>query len=126
MAVPGPAAMPAPLPLPVVGVDPEAAALAGAAAVAAATVQGDAGQVGSPRHGDEDEAQAVKRPRLIWTGALHKRFLEAVDKCGGVEKCLPKCIMKVGAAPSVVCAGSTWSASRLSGWGTAAGSVSVH
>lgn len=44
---------------------------------------------------DEDEARAVKKPRLIWTNALHKRFLEAVVKCGGVERALPKAIMKV-------------------------------
>lgn len=42
---------------------------------------------------DGDEAHAVKRPRLIWTKALHKRFLESVDKCGGLDHALPKAIM---------------------------------
>ncbi|GAB4815906.1 hypothetical protein N2152v2_002952 [Parachlorella kessleri] len=40
------------------------------------------------------DAQALKRPRLIWTDALHKRFVEALGKCGGVDKALPKAIMK--------------------------------
>lgn len=40
------------------------------------------------------EAQALKRPRLIWTANLHRRFLAALDKCGGVDKALPKAIMK--------------------------------
>jgi hypothetical protein len=44
---------------------------------------------------EDDDARAIKRPRLIWTSALHKRFLEAMDKCGGVDKSLPKAIMKV-------------------------------
>ena len=42
---------------------------------------------------DGDEAHAIKRPRLIWTKALHKRFLESVDKCGGLDHALPKAIM---------------------------------
>lgn len=50
---------------------------------------------GAASDGEEgDEARAVKRPRLIWTQALHKRFLEAVGKCGGVGRALPKAIMK--------------------------------
>lgn len=40
--------------------------------------------------------QAIKRPRLIWTATLHRRFVDALDKCGGVDKALPKAIMKVG------------------------------
>lgn len=43
---------------------------------------------------EADEARAVKRPRLIWTQALHRRFLQSVDKCGGVDRALPKAIMK--------------------------------
>jgi len=43
---------------------------------------------------DGDEARAVKKPRLIWTEALHRRFLESVGRCGGVERAQPKAIMK--------------------------------
>lgn len=41
-----------------------------------------------------EDARAVKRPRLIWTQGLHKRFLDSVEKCGGVDKALPKAITK--------------------------------
>ena len=47
--------------------------------------------------GTDDQApedHAMKRSRLIWTDTLHQRFLEAVDKCGGIEHALPKAIMK--------------------------------
>ena len=43
---------------------------------------------------EDDEARAVKRPRLIWTNALHRRFLDAVGRCGGVEHALPKAVMR--------------------------------
>lgn len=32
---------------------------------------------------------------LIWTDALHRRFLEALETIGGVDKAPPKAIMKV-------------------------------
>ena len=35
----------------------------------------------------------VKRSRLVWTDALHKKFLDAVERCGGIEQALPKAIM---------------------------------
>ena len=40
------------------------------------------------------EDHAMKRTRLIWTDTLHQRFLEAVERCGGIEHALPKAIMK--------------------------------
>ena len=48
---------------------------------------------------EEDEdgaggARAVKRPRLVWTPQLHKRFEEAINKLG-VDKAVPKTIMQV-------------------------------
>ena len=36
---------------------------------------------------------AVKRSRLVWTDNLHKKFLDAVERCGGIEHALPKAIM---------------------------------
>lgn len=41
-------------------------------------------------------APCLPRPRLIWTPALHRRFLESVEKVGGVDRALPKAVMKVG------------------------------
>jgi len=35
----------------------------------------------------------VKRSRLVWTDNLHKKFLDAVERCGGIEHALPKAIM---------------------------------
>lgn len=50
-------------------------------------------------------APCLPRPRLIWTPALHRRFLESVEKVGGVDRALPKAVMKVGpgrgASPAV-------------------------
>lgn len=40
------------------------------------------------------EDHTTKRSRLIWTDKLHQRFLEAVDRCGGIDHALPKAIMK--------------------------------
>ncbi|KAL4420360.1 hypothetical protein ABPG77_006167 [Micractinium sp. CCAP 211/92] len=44
-------------------------------------------------HGDDDPC-AIKKARLIWTPALHRRFLESVEKVGGVDRALPKAVMK--------------------------------
>eukprot|EP00195_Chlamydomonas_chlamydogama_P016216 CAMPEP_0202894706 /NCGR_PEP_ID=MMETSP1392-20130828/4048_1 /ASSEMBLY_ACC=CAM_ASM_000868 /TAXON_ID=225041 /ORGANISM="Chlamydomonas chlamydogama, Strain SAG 11-48b" /LENGTH=376 /DNA_ID=CAMNT_0049579475 /DNA_START=590 /DNA_END=1720 /DNA_ORIENTATION=- len=44
-------------------------------------------------HGDGGAARAVKRPRLVWTPELHKRFEEAVSKLGPI-KSIPKNIMQ--------------------------------
>lgn len=44
---------------------------------------------------DELQGRALKRPRLVWTAALHKLFEEAVAKIG-VNKAVPKTIMQVG------------------------------
>ncbi|KAI8104201.1 hypothetical protein M9434_002459 [Picochlorum sp. BPE23] len=41
-----------------------------------------------------EEDQTTKRSRLVWTEKLHRKFLEAVDACGGVEHALPKPVMK--------------------------------
>lgn len=63
-----------------------------AVAAAAATLTGDIDPTKPAVDGDE--ARAVKRPRLIWTQALHRRFLESVEKCGGLDHAHPKAIMK--------------------------------
>jgi SHAQKYF class myb-like DNA-binding protein len=46
---------------------------------------------------DEDAngaARAIKRPRLVWTAQLHKRFEEAIQKLGET-RAVPKSIMQV-------------------------------
>lgn len=44
---------------------------------------------------DDDDPQARKRPRLVWTDDLHKRFVNAIRDIGDV-KAVPTAIMKVG------------------------------
>ena len=40
--------------------------------------------------------------RLLWTNELHQRFVEAVEVTGGLDKALPKAIMKAR-GPCVGC-----------------------
>lgn len=44
--------------------------------------------------GEELSARNLKRPRLVWTPRLHKRFVEAVEKVG-VDKAVPKTLMQM-------------------------------
>ncbi|EEH54780.1 g2-like myb-family transcription factor [Micromonas pusilla CCMP1545] len=44
--------------------------------------------------GSEDDAQALKRPRLVWTPPLHKRFVDAVSHLG-IRNAVPKTIMQL-------------------------------
>ncbi len=43
---------------------------------------------------DLEQARALKRPRLVWTAKLHKRFVEAVEQLG-LKNAVPKTIMQV-------------------------------
>ena len=43
---------------------------------------------------DLEQARALKRPRLMWTAKLHKRFVEAVEQLG-LKNAVPKTIMQV-------------------------------
>jgi len=43
---------------------------------------------------DDDSAQATKRPRLVWTPPLHKRFVDAVSHLGN-KSAVPKTIMQL-------------------------------
>jgi SHAQKYF class myb-like DNA-binding protein len=95
------AGIPTPVTAPTTGV--AAAPLAGASplldptgALAAAAAAATLVAVVDPTKfvDDGDDARAVKRPRLIWTQALHRRFLESVEKCGGLDHAHPKAIMK--------------------------------
>lgn len=60
-----------------------------------------------------DHCIAAASCRLIWTTALHKRFLEALDKVGGVDRALPKAVMRVR-RPGRLLLGSTCNALQAS------------
>lgn len=54
---------------------------------------GDSGDLGSGAGGDEP-ARTLKRPRLVWTPQLHKRFVDAVAHLG-IKNAVPKTIMQL-------------------------------
>ena len=43
---------------------------------------------------EDDQAHALKRPRLVWTPPLHKRFVDAVSHLG-IKNAVPKTIMQL-------------------------------
>jgi len=43
---------------------------------------------------EDDAAHALKRPRLVWTPPLHKRFVDAVSHLG-IKNAVPKTIMQL-------------------------------
>ncbi|XVE95717.1 hypothetical protein REPUB_Repub02eG0123400 [Reevesia pubescens] len=53
----------------------------------------DSGDFGSGAAGDEP-ARTLKRPRLVWTPQLHKRFVDAVAHLG-IKNAVPKTIMQL-------------------------------
>ncbi|OIW15496.1 hypothetical protein TanjilG_32900 [Lupinus angustifolius] len=53
----------------------------------------DSGELGSGNGGDEP-ARTLKRPRLVWTPQLHKRFVDAVAHLG-IKNAVPKTIMQL-------------------------------
>lgn len=53
----------------------------------------NSGEMGSGAAGDEP-ARTLKRPRLVWTPQLHKRFVDAVAHLG-IKNAVPKTIMQL-------------------------------
>ncbi|CAL0332823.1 unnamed protein product [Lupinus luteus] len=53
----------------------------------------DSGELGSGNGADEP-ARTLKRPRLVWTPNLHKRFVDAVAHLG-IKNAVPKTIMQL-------------------------------
>ncbi|KAL9673712.1 hypothetical protein QQ045_029973 [Rhodiola kirilowii] len=53
----------------------------------------NSGDLGSGAGGDE-QARTLKRPRLVWTPQLHKRFVDAVAHLG-IKNAVPKTIMQL-------------------------------
>ncbi|KAJ7517898.1 hypothetical protein O6H91_13G029500 [Diphasiastrum complanatum] len=63
------------------------------AADGADSEEGDSG--GGPENSGEDQAaRTLKRPRLVWTPQLHKRFVDAVAHLG-IKNAVPKTIMQL-------------------------------
>ncbi|KAF8055757.1 Fam91a1 [Scenedesmus sp. PABB004] len=55
---------------------------------------GAASDYSMPPEEPDEQARALKRPRLVWTPALHKTFEAAVAKLG-LDKAVPKTIMQI-------------------------------
>ena len=53
----------------------------------------DSAELGSGT-GSEEPARTLKRPRLVWTPQLHKRFVDAVAHLG-IKNAVPKTIMQL-------------------------------
>ncbi|XP_023517309.1 transcription factor MYBC1-like [Cucurbita pepo subsp. pepo] len=54
---------------------------------------GDSADLGSGA-GSDEPARTLKRPRLVWTPQLHKRFVDAVAHLG-IKNAVPKTIMQL-------------------------------
>ncbi|XAR58961.1 hypothetical protein NMG60_11014558 [Bertholletia excelsa] len=54
----------------------------------------DGGAEESENGGDDPSARTLKRPRLVWTPQLHKRFVEVVARLG-ITNAVPKTIMQL-------------------------------
>lgn len=55
---------------------------------------GDSADLGSGGGAGEEPARTLKRPRLVWTPQLHKRFVDAVAHLG-IKNAVPKTIMQL-------------------------------
>ncbi|KAI3437008.1 HTH myb-type domain-containing protein [Psidium guajava] len=55
---------------------------------------GDLGSGGAAGGGGDEPARTLKRPRLVWTPQLHKRFVDAVAHLG-IKNAVPKTIMQL-------------------------------
>ncbi|CAN0910235.1 Transcription factor MYBC1 [Linum grandiflorum] len=54
----------------------------------------ESAEFGSNGGGGDDQARTLKRPRLVWTPQLHKRFVDAVAHLG-IKNAVPKTIMQL-------------------------------
>ncbi|KAK9700097.1 hypothetical protein RND81_08G217000 [Saponaria officinalis] len=52
------------------------------------------GEVNPVSKGENGTSRAVKRPRLVWTPELHKRFVDVIEHLG-INKAVPKTIMEM-------------------------------
>ncbi|KAK9055514.1 hypothetical protein SSX86_026597 [Deinandra increscens subsp. villosa] len=56
--------------------------------------QPNSGEFDSSELGGDEPARTLKRPRLVWTPQLHKRFVDAVAQLG-IKNAVPKTIMQL-------------------------------
>ncbi|XP_071697326.1 transcription factor MYBC1-like [Rutidosis leptorrhynchoides] len=56
--------------------------------------QPNSGEFDSSELGGDEPARTLKRPRLVWTPQLHKRFVDAVAHLG-IKNAVPKTIMQL-------------------------------
>lgn len=54
----------------------------------------ESGELGTAPVTGEEAARTLKRPRLVWTPQLHKRFVDAVAQLG-IKNAVPKTIMQL-------------------------------
>ncbi|XP_059295865.1 transcription factor MYBC1-like [Lycium ferocissimum] len=54
----------------------------------------ESGELNGPGGGGDEPARTLKRPRLVWTPQLHKRFVDAVAHLG-IKNAVPKTIMQL-------------------------------
>ncbi|KAF5750309.1 transcription factor PCL1-like [Tripterygium wilfordii] len=54
----------------------------------------DSAELGSGTGAGDEPARTLKRPRLVWTPQLHKRFVDAVAHLG-IKNAVPKTIMQL-------------------------------
>nr|GMC81939.1 transcription factor PCL1-like [Ipomoea batatas] len=54
----------------------------------------DSGEMGGGGGAGDEPARTLKRPRLVWTPQLHKRFVDAVAHLG-IKNAVPKTIMQL-------------------------------
>mgnify|MGYP001806998106 CR=1 FL=1 len=85
-----------------VGMTGAVAAGGGANGAVSSLGGGAAGMMGE-EYADDGTTRAVKRPRLVWTPQLHRKFESAVIKLGE-DKAVPKTIMQVCVGYVLCCA----------------------
>ncbi|GMH20222.1 hypothetical protein Nepgr_022063 [Nepenthes gracilis] len=59
-----------------------------------AEFESSSAELGGGAGGGEEPARTLKRPRLVWTPQLHKRFVDAVAHLG-IKNAVPKTIMQL-------------------------------
>ncbi|KAL8236668.1 hypothetical protein R6Q59_017749 [Mikania micrantha] len=63
-------------------------------AISTPSCEPSSGEFDSSELGGDEPARTLKRPRLVWTPQLHKRFVDAVAQLG-IKNAVPKTIMQL-------------------------------